>query len=1156
MADSSVVYVAQDESKKSTKWWVPVLGLFVLFLGLFCIITRCDFLKKQTSPRVVYVLGSQGDTPGQVNEEAVEVVARKTSEIISGKCSSRGFWYTSSKGFKCISNPLTLFYNSTNKTLRIGDEVVKLGGVSSLSSLEDVNLIDLKENQVLAYDGEKWVNKEVSNANLPECSDTQILKWGNNQWQCASLSIPTYTAGTGLALNGNTFTLNASIGLLTDVDTNSNPPSSGQVLKWNGSKWVPEEDNDAQQLSIFDHTISLTNGGSVTVPDNDTLASLSCSNGQVAKWDGSGWVCSNDDIGATLPNGTITDSTLRWDGSSWIENTNFTIDENGVVTSGTWHGSVIDISDYTNLAAGNGINLNGDTVEINAPTCSGTDKLQWNGSAFVCSADQDTTYSAGTGLQLTGTTFSLNAGIDLLTDVDTSTNAPTDGQVLKWDGSNWVPGEDNVGSSSLPSGTAGQTLRYDGSDWVANSLLFNNGSQIGIGTNSPEAKLHVVADVGDLTFSTAPRFQAQGATGGNSDMVNLTLYTSNAGINYSTGLSFAMQNNNNDMIEYSRIRSMIIEDTAGTEKGALDIFTMNNGTLAPAVRINYDGKVGIGTPWPVAPLDVELSSAANNSTSVVARYGVYSNGTATGGIGVAHEFYTQDVNDSPILTGKIEFVSHIVDAGPEGDASTNNASFFRLYTERETWNDFMPVISAYATSSDRMLCMNGIESNNLSQWDCLGMTIGGANSFNFWFDGTNRGSIDYTGDTLEFRTGKDTDKLEIKTIGNREIFLDSGNDGVDVAITPGSVGIGLSNPAGATLVVQGTMVAEDDFTDTVGYTYSHYNLEGQYTVPAGSSIDLDYVGIQLNPKVTINESCTGEVVGTRSMFNLNGQSPGEVETAIGFRTNSYLSNEIYAGEYFNISSEVYVSDSSSVDTLYGFYLGMADNNGNIGDLYGLYIEDFDMNFIGGKLGLGYEDYPDYTLQLPNDPTDGVAMAYQWATYSDARVKTNQKDLHYGLDTIMKLRPKEYIHHTAFFKDGSLVLKDGKKDIGLIAQEVDKVLPEAVKRPKSDHELWGLDYEKFIPVLIKAVQELAGKAEKVEKQQSAFVVKKSKGKFVVPNNVSVFSVKYSELTADDMVLLTPSGLTPVAFSVEVLDGEFKVHLKGEHPKVEFKYLIVK
>lgn len=70
----------------------------------------------------------------------------------------------------------------------------------------------------------------------------------------------------------------------------------------------------------------------------------------------------------------------------------------------------------TSIATGNGlnggtINVSG-TLSVNSPICGGTDKLQWNGTAFICSADvdtdTDTTYTAGNGLSLIGNEFTAN----------------------------------------------------------------------------------------------------------------------------------------------------------------------------------------------------------------------------------------------------------------------------------------------------------------------------------------------------------------------------------------------------------------------------------------------------------------------------------------------------------------------------------------------------------------------------------------------------------------------------------------------------------------------------------------------------------------------------------------------------------------------------
>ncbi len=88
------------------------------------------------------------------------------------------------------------------------------------------------------------------------------------------------------------------------------------------------------------------------------------------------------------------------------------------------------------------------------------------------------------------------------------------GQVLKWNGTRWLPAIDdttalkagtgivittnalgeNIISSvliGLPPGIQGQTLRHDGTNWVATSNLYNDGNRIGIGTVNPGARLDV-----------------------------------------------------------------------------------------------------------------------------------------------------------------------------------------------------------------------------------------------------------------------------------------------------------------------------------------------------------------------------------------------------------------------------------------------------------------------------------------------------------------------------------------------------------------------------------------------------------------------------------------------------------------------------------------
>ncbi len=137
----------------------------------------------------------------------------------------------------------------------------------------------------------------------------------------------------------------------------------------------------------------------------------------------------------------------------------------------------------------------------------------------------------------------------------------------------------------------------------------------------------------------------------------------------------------------------------------------------------------------------------------------------------------------------------------------------------------------------------------------------------------------------------------------------------------------------------------------------------------------------------------------------------------------------------------------------------------------------------GMIGIQSVTQPTYALQLPNSSIigEGQAQAYAWVTYSDTRVKTSQQGIHYGLADVMKLTPKEYIQHSSTFTGNQLQLGEGIKTIGLIAQEVYNIIPEAVSNPGDQSHLWGIDYNKLVPVLVKAIQEQQKEIESVKSE---------------------------------------------------------------------------
>jgi hypothetical protein len=121
--------------------------------------------------------------------------------------------------------------------------------------------------------------------------------------------------------------------------------------------------------------------------------------------------------------------------------------------------------------------------------------------------------------------------------------------------------------------------------------------------------------------------------------------------------------------------------------------------------------------------------------------------------------------------------------------------------------------------------------------------------------------------------------------------------------------------------------------------------------------------------------------------------------------------------------------------------------------------------------------------MPNISQFGSAIARDWDTYSDVRIKTNITSLKNGLSLINQLNPVTYYQHdTEQSQDGFEILESGKESIGLLAQEVYAVLPALVNKPiDDDKELWSMNYEKIISVLIKAVQELSEEVEILKAQ---------------------------------------------------------------------------
>jgi hypothetical protein len=201
---------------------------------------------------------------------------------------------------------------------------------------------------------------------------------------------------------------------------------------------------------------------------------------------------------------------------------------------------------------------------------------------------------------------------------------------------------------------------------------------------------------------------------------------------------------------------------------------------------------------------------------------------------------------------------------------------------------------------------------------------------------------------------------------------------------------------------------------------------------------------------------------------------GQVSTAMGWYTKAKPFALLAIGQYNDSTCSAGGSTAwTNTDPVFIIGNGTADN-----------ARSNALTVLkNGCIGLQSVISPTYALQLPNSSTVGVGSgrAYAWTTYSDSRLKENQMPLSYGLSEVMELSPKQYVHHSSI--DQSTWAEENiPKTIGLIAQDVYKIIPEAVDVPENSATgLWGLNYDKLIPVLVKGMQEQQQQIESQKKE---------------------------------------------------------------------------
>jgi hypothetical protein len=123
--------------------------------------------------------------------------------------------------------------------------------------------------------------------------------------------------------------------------------------------------------------------------------------------------------------------------------------------------------------------------------------------------------------------------------------------------------------------------------------------------------------------------------------------------------------------------------------------------------------------------------------------------------------------------------------------------------------------------------------------------------------------------------------------------------------------------------------------------------------------------------------------------------------------------------------------------------------------------DVGNTFVGNQAIVGDVTISGTAAKHPLDVALGAGnpRADGWSTWSSRRWKTNIRTLEGALSTVQRLRGVSYDRKV-----------DGKHEIGVIAEEVGRVLPEVVVYEANGQDAGGVDYSRLTAVLIEAVKE--------------------------------------------------------------------------------------